>query len=48
MKTQFTAALAFVAGIAIGAVSVGALYAQGKAPGAYAIVAYTEIADPAG
>ena len=24
------------------------LYAQGKAPGAYAIIAYTEIADPAG
>jgi uncharacterized protein (DUF1330 family) len=48
MKTRYTVALALVAGIAIGAVSVGALYAQGKAPGAYAIVTYTEIADPAG
>ena len=48
MKTKYTAALALVSGIAIGAVSVGALYAQGKAPGAYAIVTYTEIADPAG
>ena len=48
MKTQYTVALALAAGIAIGAVSVGALYAQGKAPGAYAIVTYTEIADPAG
>jgi len=47
MKTRYTVALALVAGIAIGAVSVGALYAQGKAPGAYAIVTYTEIADPA-
>jgi uncharacterized protein (DUF1330 family) len=47
MKTQYTVALALAAGIAIGAVSVGALYAQGKAPGAYAIVTYTEIADPA-
>jgi uncharacterized protein (DUF1330 family) len=48
MKTQYTVALALAGGIAIGAVSVGALYAQGKAPGAYAIVTYTEIADPAG
>ena len=48
MKTRYTLALALVAGIATGAVTVGALYAQGKAPGAYAIVTYTEIADPAG
>jgi uncharacterized protein (DUF1330 family) len=48
VKTRYTVTLALVAGIAIGAVSVGALYAQGKAPGAYAIVTYTEIADPAG
>jgi uncharacterized protein (DUF1330 family) len=36
-----------LAGVAIGAVSVGGLYAQGKAPGAYAIVTYSEIGDPA-
>ena len=47
MKTQYTVALSMLAGVALGAVSVGGLYAQGKAPGAYAIVTYTEIADPA-
>jgi len=48
MKTQYTVALSMLAGVALGAISVGGLYAQGKAPGAYAIVTYTEIADPAG
>jgi uncharacterized protein (DUF1330 family) len=47
MKTKYTVALSMLAGVALGAVSVGGLYAQGKAPGAYAIVTYTEIADPA-
>ena len=47
MKTQYTVALSMLAGVALGAVSVGGLYAQGKAPGAYAIVTYSEIADPA-
>jgi uncharacterized protein (DUF1330 family) len=47
MKTQHTVALSMLAGVAIGAVSVGGLYAQGKAPGAYAIVTYSEIGDPA-
>src|ERR1039457_5679765 len=48
MKQYMTIGMAMVAGAALGAVSVGGLYAQGKAPGAYAIVTYTEIADPAG
>jgi uncharacterized protein (DUF1330 family) len=47
MKTQYTVALSMLAGVALGAVSVGGLYAQGKAPRAYAIVTYTEIAYPA-
>jgi len=47
MKTRYTVALAMLAGAALGAVSVGGLFAQGKAPGAYAVVSYTEIADPA-
>ncbi len=47
MKTRYTVALSMLAGVAIGAVSVGGLYAQGKAPGAYAIVTYTDIGDPA-
>jgi uncharacterized protein (DUF1330 family) len=32
-------------GVAIGGVSVGGLYAQGKEPGAYVIVSFTEISD---
>jgi uncharacterized protein (DUF1330 family) len=47
MKTKYTVALSMLAGVALGAVSVGGLYAQGKAPGAYAIVVYTDIPDPA-
>jgi uncharacterized protein (DUF1330 family) len=47
MKTQHAVALSMLAGVAIGAVAVGGLYAQGKAPGAYAIVTYSEIGDPA-
>jgi len=47
MKTRHAVGLALVAGFALGAVSVGALYAQGKTFGAYAVVTYTEIADPA-
>jgi hypothetical protein len=47
MKTKYTVALSMLAGVALGAVSVGGLYAQGKPPGAYAIVAYSDIPDPA-
>jgi uncharacterized protein (DUF1330 family) len=48
MKTLYTVALSMLVGVALGAVSVGGLYAQGKSPGAYAIVAYSDISDPAG
>jgi uncharacterized protein (DUF1330 family) len=48
MRTRYAVALGMLAGIAIGAVSVGGLYAQGKAPGAYVVFAYTDIPDAAG
>jgi uncharacterized protein (DUF1330 family) len=48
MKTKYTVALSMLAGAAIGAVSVGGLYAQGKTPGAYVVITFTDIADPAG
>ena len=32
MKTQYTVALSMLAGVVLGAVSVGGLYAQDKAP----------------
>jgi uncharacterized protein (DUF1330 family) len=39
--------IGMVAGIVIGAAAVGGLNAQGKGPGAYAIVDIAEISDPA-
>jgi uncharacterized protein (DUF1330 family) len=48
MKTQITVALAMLAGIGIGAVGIHGVDAQGKAPGAYAIVDITEVTDPEG
>ncbi|HXW25542.1 MAG TPA: DUF1330 domain-containing protein [Xanthobacteraceae bacterium] len=48
MRTRYAVALALLAGAAIGAVSVGGLSAQSKAPGAYAVFVYTAIPDPAG
>jgi uncharacterized protein (DUF1330 family) len=36
-----------LAGIAIGAIAVGGLHAQGKAHGAYAVVAFSDFGDPA-
>ncbi len=47
MKTRYTVALSVVAGVAIGAVSVGGLYAQGKSPGAYAVIGFSDMGDPA-
>jgi uncharacterized protein (DUF1330 family) len=47
MKTRYVATLAMLAGAALGAISVGGLHAQGKAPGAYAIVDIAEITDQA-
>ncbi|HML13826.1 MAG TPA: DUF1330 domain-containing protein [Xanthobacteraceae bacterium] len=48
MKTKYTVALSMLAGAALGAVSVGGLYAQGKAPGAVVVLTFTDIPDPAG
>jgi uncharacterized protein (DUF1330 family) len=48
MKTRYIVALSMLSGAAIGAISVGGLNAQGKAPGAYVVFAYTDIPDPAG
>jgi uncharacterized protein (DUF1330 family) len=48
MKTYYTVSLAMLAGAALGATAVTSLTAQGKTPGAYAIVAFSEISDPAG
>ena len=47
MKAQYTLIIGMIAGAAIGALSVGGLYAQGKAPGAYAVVSFTDFGDPA-
>ena len=46
MKTRYTVALSMAAGAVLGAVSVGGLYAQGKAPGAYVVIDISEIKDP--
>ena len=46
MKTRYTVVLSMLAGAALGAVSVGGLYAQGKAPGAYVVIDISEIKDP--
>lgn len=47
MKTRYTVALSIFAGVAIGAVSVGGLYAQSKGPGAYVVVAFSDLGDSA-
>ena len=47
MKTRYAVAAAMVAGALLGGVSVGALYAQGKAPGAYVVVGLTDVDDMA-
>ena len=46
MKTRYAVILSMAAGAVLGAVSVGGLYAQGKAPGAYVVVDISEIKDP--
>ena len=46
MKTRYAMILSMLAGAALGAVSVGGLYAQGKAPGAYVVIDISEIKDP--
>jgi uncharacterized protein (DUF1330 family) len=47
MRAYIPVTLALLAGIGIGAVAVTGLNAQGKGPGAYAIVDISEISDPA-
>jgi uncharacterized protein (DUF1330 family) len=46
MRTRYAVVLALLAGAALGAVSVGGLYAQGKTPGAYVVIDISEIKDP--
>jgi len=46
MKRSITTGLAMLAGGAIGAVAVNGLHAQGKAPGAYAVVDISAITNP--
>lgn len=46
MKTLFTVTVAMFAGAALGAAAVNGLHAQGKAPGAYAVIDISEISDP--
>jgi uncharacterized protein (DUF1330 family) len=46
MKRAILVGLAMLAGGAIGATAVNGLHAQGKAPGAYAILDISEVVDP--
>ena len=48
MKTRNVAALSLLAGVAIGGLSIGGLYAQSKSPGAYVIVDISEVTNPDG
>jgi uncharacterized protein (DUF1330 family) len=50
MKTQYTVALAVLAGFGLGATAIHGVSAQGmgKAPGVYAVVDISEITDPEG
>ena len=48
MKTRYVTLLSLLAGAAIGALSVGGLYAQTKSPGAYVIVDISQVNNPDG
>jgi uncharacterized protein (DUF1330 family) len=48
MKTRYVTLLSLLAGAAIGALSVGGLYAQTKSPGAYVIVDISQVTNPEG
>ena len=48
MKTRHLTLLSLLAGAAIGALSVGGLYAQTKSPGAYVIVDISQVTNPDG
>jgi uncharacterized protein (DUF1330 family) len=46
MNRSFLVALAMLAGAALGAAAVNGLHAQGRPPGAFAIIDISEITDP--
>jgi uncharacterized protein (DUF1330 family) len=46
MHQRIALGLAMLAGVAIGAGAVNGLHAQGKSPGAYAILDISEVTDP--
>jgi uncharacterized protein (DUF1330 family) len=46
MNRLISLGLAMLAGVALGAVAVGGLNAQNKAPGAYAVIDISEITNP--
>ena len=48
MSRYIIPGMTLLAGVAIGAVAVGGLHAQGKAPGVYAVVDISEITNPEG
>jgi uncharacterized protein (DUF1330 family) len=45
MKTHYIVALSMLAGVGLGAVGIHGVDAQGKAPGAYAVVDISDITD---
>jgi hypothetical protein len=47
MNQSLTLAIGMLVGTALGAATVNGLHAQGKTPGAYAILDISEILDPA-
>jgi uncharacterized protein (DUF1330 family) len=47
MNRSLTLGVSMLVGAALGAAAVGGLHAQGKTPGAYAILDISEILDPA-
>ncbi|MFO1158506.1 MAG: DUF1330 domain-containing protein [Reyranellaceae bacterium] len=47
MKTKIALLVGLMTGAALGATSIGALNAQNKGPGAYAVVEFSDFGDPA-
>ncbi len=47
MKSRYALVIGLFLGAAIGALSAGGLSAEDKAPGAYAVVAFSDFGDPA-
>ncbi|MEA2979624.1 MAG: hypothetical protein QOF91_2959 [Alphaproteobacteria bacterium] len=48
MKMNLKLTFALLAGVALGALTIGGLNAQSKGPGAYAVVDIAEVTDPEG